>query len=1168
MRRILWLFAAVLCLPCVVRGDADAVLQQMHERQLIIAGQRQGSVELARRELRDLMHQYAKEESKQQLGKALEWLESQANGMGFETDIESIYKGFNRYAGRASVLPLEMSFVQMAVINEKYNAATGTIKDYTDHARRGYSYAKRLYELSGVFEQNQEPAARRLSSNLSLLADAMSNYGDKIPLVGAFIAAYGNVTGEMLKAVDKLGEKLNARNPWLNDATYGSNELTRAYRNQMGGLWLKPVLGLRDCYVSDDGPQRVYIFDLKSRHRDRVSGNEYDGAFVPVSQYPPFDAMSSVQTVRELRRRYMMFDNAGVKTPEVRQVLREADRIVRLEPQLDYASIQAGQGFTVQVLAYYAVDGRPVPRSQAMTFVLSQDAGYWGTETQTAALGQFLTWTAPEAAGTFEMSVDLSDEAKSSGWRLQQGKPVKAAYIVGVPTQLSLVPASTRLATTRRQPVPIAVTLKDETGARFNTGDLVLEVKPRGQFGLLIPGSTLDPRPVLELSDRELEAALSVHLVPLDTAVIEPGLIHVSAHYKDGSKRLAAATASLRVQEPRIVDDSRIAVKTRERNGNVDFKVTVSDDKDQKVRVGTMTLTALTSGLFKTYRGTENSIQLDLARPGFATWVPGTAGTGDPRFRLEFSGAAWQDAMYSPVSMEWTLKQAQDEVEPILFSAVETPVDPEPLDLPADESDAMALGYVGTVEVAQWQQETEETPLQANLVAAEDSDDASASAKAPLTSQAPDPLFAGVGKGLGVGAPPVDRRPSARTDQAPANPTGKEGQTSSSAIPALPSDLASLPVAPSFEPVPVDPTAARLDQQTCRGYRSPVIDPPISVPAFAWNEAVPMARDLPKDIMTYARAPFPEADLKTGKARRESGQGNNGVYVKEEFTVAGHRVSRNLEGGKLAGATITVPGGGKIYSLRFVENQGASWDNGVNSVFGKDVVVDWITSFYVDLKNADGSENMSLLFDRQGNCHSEKYWSDDLITNLRRWDKGVLVEELRMMDDGTIVEQFRSTDRIMQLIRCSSYFKMTTGRWVKLKHGPEVFFHANGRPSKTLIYEKDKSDGREIRWHETGCLSELYVREGEETVFYQGGNRDGRLTGQRLKLGPNKEVYIAWDMNGASPVISIIDRDPSANVSHTVKFNLSGLRHGEEYWMKNGQRSGKSNYWKDGVQTR
>lgn len=178
------------------------------------------------------------------------------------------------------------------------------------------------------------------------------------------------------------------------------------------------------------------------------------------------------------------------------------------------------------------------------------------------------------------------------------------------------------------------------------------------------------------------------------------------------------------------------------------------------------------------------------------------------------------------------------------------------------------------------------------------------------------------------------------------------------------------------------------------------------------------------------------------------------------------------------------------------------------------------------------------------------------------------------MDDGTIVRQVRRPDRTMSLIECSSYFKLTTGRWVKLKHGPEVFFHANGRPSKTLIYEQDEPDGREIKWHDTGFLSKLTVRENQAVVFAQSGSAEGRLLYQSVKRGPNQVVSIYWNVSadwnrsGRSPHISVRERDPVADLSHTVNYNLSGLRHGEEYRMKNGVRSGKRIYWKDGVQTR
>ena len=790
MKRFVLIVSLMLFFAAGVHADTDAILKEMHQRQLIIGGQKQGSPELARRELRDLMKAYAKQENKEQLGKALEWLESQGNGLGFKTDVESLYQGFNRYAGPRSVVPLEMSFVKLAVINEQYGAGKTALKDYADHAGRGYSYVKRIYELSGVFEQNQEPAAKRLSTNLTLLADIMSNYGDKIPVVGAFIAAYGNITSQMFKAVDNLGERLNARNPWLNDATYGSNELTRAYRNQFpGNVWLKPVLGLRDCYVSDDNsPGRVYIFDPKSRHRDRTSGQQLDGAFVPVNMYPPFDAMSVSQTIRELRRRYTMFDNAGVKTPRVRQVLREAGRIVRIEPLLDYASIQAGQGFTVQMVAYYAVDGLPVPRNQDLELVLSQDEGYWGTQTQSMRNGQFLTWPAPEAPGRYEISADLSEAAKSAGWHLHQGKAVKTAYIVGVPTRLSLVPARTTLAVTGRQAVPVSVTLTDENGAGLGGGDLIIEVKPSGQFGLQIPSSYLDPRPVLELSGKELSRAFTIHLLPLETAVVEPGLIHISARYTYGSKRIAAAMAPLRVQEPRIVDDGRIVVKTEKKGKEWTFSVTVSDDMEQKVRVGTITMTALDSGLFKTHRGAEHAIELNLAKPGVATWVPGKAGDQGQRFRLDFSGGAFKDALYKPVSMDWVLTSPADGVDISLFAGAGPVADPPELDLPMDGAEAVELGYLSNLAIELWQQIQEEstslapgiptTTGQGNLFAGGEPPVSSSGRVVPPSVPASSPgsiptqetgnLFAGVGDGLGVGKsaakPHSDPKPESMPD--------------------------------------------------------------------------------------------------------------------------------------------------------------------------------------------------------------------------------------------------------------------------------------------------------------------------------------------------------------------------------------------------------------------
>ena len=1181
----------MLLLPLTALGDPDEILKQIHERQLIIAGKKQGSAKLARKELKALMHRYADEEGKKQLGKALEWLESQGNDLGFETDVKSLYKGFNRYAGRTSVVPLEMTFVELAAIREKYDGIKGTIDDFREHAGRGYSYAKRLYELSGVFSENQEPAAKRLSSNLSLLADAMSNYGDKIPLVGAFIAAYGDITGEMVKAVNNLGEKLNARNPWLNDATYGINELTRAYRHQLPGVWLKPVLGLKDCYISDDGPRRVYIFDPKSRHTDRESGTEYDGAFVPVSQYPPFNAMSAGKTVRELRRRYKMFDQAGIKTPGVRQVLREAGRIVRIAPRIDYGAISAGGGFTVQMLAYHAVDGRPVSRSTDISFVLTQDAGYWGTETQTATLGQFLTWTAPEDPGKYELTVDLSETSKSSGWQLQAAKPVKAPYIVGSATRLSIKPDRVHIATTRRQPLPISVLLQDGNGDPLTTGGLVIDVTPEGQFALQVPGSFLSPRPRLELSDNELKTVTRVDLVPIDSAVMTPGPVHVTARYKDKDKRVAAATAILRVQEPVIIDNSRIAVNPRFGKDSVDLAVTVSDADLRKVRVGTVTLTALNGGLFKTHTGKQTTTRLDLTRSETATWVPGDEGKPGRKFKIVFSGGAWQDALYSPVTTQWTLESVEEEA-PLLFAAAPPPAAPAQFEPPADEAQAAEEGYVDEVASDQWQEATaEQLPGKAL------SGSATVTAKnqpsesgIPATTQAPAPetqtgdLFLGPGHGLGVAstsaaakpvlpeipaAPPQSDPADRITGQTPAPDT----QSAAASPPnrQTPAVAAALPYAEPFKPVPVNPTARQLDLKTARGYNSPVIQPPIQVPAFAWNEAIPTVKVVPEHIIQWSKAPFPEADLKSGKAERQVGTNRDGSqYRNEKFTISGHKMRRRYKNGQIEEANLTYSDGSQYHQVKFIKNLPPDWGNGVDpsrpeTVFGKDVVTDHITVYYVSIKNDQGSESMRYEFDDNGRCLIEDYKSDNLPTDERRWEAGVLVYEKRMMDDGTMVEQLRQKDKTLKRISCYQFFKTTMGRWVKLKHGPWITFHPNGKVQKALVYEKDEENGTTVEWHDTGAIKNLNIKENGETVFHQYGLPDGRLYSQMARVSETKRHLITWALADTSPNIRISEVDIPTGDSHTVTFNQAGLRHGEEYNMKNGQRSGKRIYWKNGV---
>ena len=84
-------------------------------------------------------------------------------------------------------------------------------------------------------------------------------------------------------------------------------------------------------------------------------------------------------------------------------------------------------------------------------------------------------------------------------------------------------------------------------------------------------------------------------------------------------------------------------------------------------------------------------------------------------------------------------------------------------------------------------------------------------------------------------------------------------------------------------------------------------------------------------------------------------------------------------------------------------------------------------------------------------------------------------------------------------------------------------------------------------------------------MFHQYGLPDGRLYSQMARVGETKKHLITWALADNPPNIRISEVDIPTGDSHTVTYNHEGLRHGEEYNMKNGQRSGKRTYWKNGV---
>ena len=256
-------------------------------------------------------------------------------------------------------------------------------------------------DLNNISNKDLCPATRRFAQQITGLTTLMSNFGDKVPIIGAFIKGYGDVAGGLTKAVLELdGAFAKIDQDELRPGVHGTERgaMLRAlyevtFRNGTSPENAAGIPGLRDAYQTDCN--RLVIWDREARK------------FHPVDD-PSINA-------QVLRDRYAYFQRNGVPNPTPDQILDRYDRTVELTLEASEAYIEPGAEIRLTASARRVLGDAPM-RNAYVRIALDThsgfDAGTFLSPTE-VRVGTPVRWKAPDSGArsfTFSATLEPSED--------------------------------------------------------------------------------------------------------------------------------------------------------------------------------------------------------------------------------------------------------------------------------------------------------------------------------------------------------------------------------------------------------------------------------------------------------------------------------------------------------------------------------------------------------------------------------------------------------------------------------------------------------------------------------------------------------------------------------------------------------------------------------------
>jgi hypothetical protein len=362
------------------------------------------------------------------------------------TTAKSSIQELDTATDRAWVGPLHTHLLaaKKVTLLVKATQLVGTGTDY-------YYKLKKLGEDLGAIDAALlSPGTKRMAQSITALAGILSMFGDKVPMFGSVLKAYGDLAADLTKVTLALDAKIEARE---------QGQLLPGVHGERGAMLDQlHKLGLGDG-ERVDGTRDVFRASGKLLIWDRAVHG-----WVNASDLEPGI------TEDEIIKRYLFFTSHGTAEPSPEQIVRGYHRaiVVKLEVSTDH--VAPGGVVKLTVTGRTAHDDKVVEKRELYaTIKMTAHTGI-GEGTMPGAervkIGESITWTAPNNVDeTYTFSADLAPETSNVAL---SGGPSIAQVHTGYETRLELVgvnaaPAGTPLEITAKvfaidgKPMPVSV---------------------------------------------------------------------------------------------------------------------------------------------------------------------------------------------------------------------------------------------------------------------------------------------------------------------------------------------------------------------------------------------------------------------------------------------------------------------------------------------------------------------------------------------------------------------------------------------------------------------------------------------------------------------------------------------------------------------------------------
>ncbi len=275
-------------------------------------------------------------------------------------------------------------------------------------------------DLQGVRDAGLTPGATRLSYALTSMTAIMSNFGDKVPLIGDFVKAYGDLGGQLLKNAIALEKKIKAsEGGQIRPGVHGARKEMLDKLEKKGYAGAAYVPGLYDVYETDSGD--IVIWDRKT------------GDWVVASDEEPGISKE------ELAKRYLFYAKQGVKTPGPELVLKSFRKTIKLELTPAKKRVTPNETVELKVTGTMVRDDKAAP--PLLVVVKEESHSGWGSGSfvgsTSVKIGESVKWTAPDNTNeNYVFSVDLDPDI-AKGTAVSTG-PAKATVLTGAATSMVL----------------------------------------------------------------------------------------------------------------------------------------------------------------------------------------------------------------------------------------------------------------------------------------------------------------------------------------------------------------------------------------------------------------------------------------------------------------------------------------------------------------------------------------------------------------------------------------------------------------------------------------------------------------------------------------------------------------------------------------------------------